>query len=125
MARRRGRTTIKTSNATTGRPGFSVRPFKGAFTGRKVGKGVVKNSGVTRMFARDPAKRNSTIGTRADINPTTKNAQVAVPRPRILKARGLVVRGAGTVRQTGTARGIKHVVNRSTNRSVRVTGKKR
>jgi putative NADH-flavin reductase len=125
LARRRGRTTIKTSNATTGRPGFSVRPMKGAFTGRKVGKGVVKNSGVTRMFARDPSKRNATIGTAADINPNTKNAQVRVPSPRIIKARHVTVRGATTAAASATSNSLKKVVNRSTNRRVRVTGGKR
>lgn len=112
-------TKIKSSGRIVGRSPFSRGAVKGAFTGRKVSKGVVGNKGgVTRLFARDPSKRNSLIGTARDINPTTKNATIGVPSPRIVRAPQTAVRGATSAAQGATLRGIKRVVNRSANRNI-------
>lgn len=110
-------TKIKTGHRIIGSSPFSRRAVKGAFTGKKVPKGVVSNSGVRRMFARDPSKRNSLIGTRADVNPNTKNATVGVPRPRVLKAPRTAL-ATGKNAMTATPSGVKKVIARS-NRSLR------
>lgn len=105
---------IRTSNTTTGRPGFSRGALRARFTGKRVSKGVSAKSGVRRLIARDPAKgRSGLIGTKQDIQgfsnvlPNT----TAAPRPRIIKAPNFKKGNA-------TMSGVKKVFNRSANRSI-------
>lgn len=76
---------IRTSNATKGRPGFKRVTFSG-FTGRRVSKDTSGTQGVRRFFARDPAKKNSLIGTSKDVNPNAMVNTVGQQNPTIIKA---------------------------------------
>lgn len=113
---------IKSSGKIVGRSPFSRGAVKGAFTGRKVGKGTISGRSTKRLMVRDPSKGGINAGTSRDFNPLTKNATIRVPRPRILKAPQTAVRGAGSVRQSATPSGVRKIIARS-NRAVRRTNK--
>lgn len=105
-------TKIKTSNITKGRPGFITRATSARFTGRRVSKNGVGVRGVRRLFAQNPADgKTANIGTSKDASFIQPNVNVnGHPNPRVVKAPKNV-----------TASGIKKVVNRSTNRSRRIS----
>ena len=115
MARKRVR--IKTGNTTVGRPGFKT---KGAdisqVGGGRVSKTKASKRGVRRLIAKNPANgRSANIGTERDLGRFTNSPVVpnttATPSPRILRA--------PVVGKNAVAKGVKRVVNRSTNRRVR------
>lgn len=92
----------------SGTPGFTTRSVEG-FTGERVSADRETMGGVRRLFARNPAKHQTgPLGftNHADIpNPN------AAPNPRIIDGSG--------IRRRSVVSGIKHVVNRSSNRSLR------
>lgn len=57
---------IKSGKRIVGAKPFSRGAAQGVFTGRKTGKNVVSGRSATRLFARNPAKMNSVIGTSKD-----------------------------------------------------------
>lgn len=106
---------IRTSNVTSGRPGFKTKgATRSVFTGKRLSKNRVSVRGVTRLFARDPSKRTANIGTSKDVNPinNTNVNTVATPRPTIVRG------GAGAARRS-TPAGQQHVVSRTVNRAIR------
>lgn len=86
-------------------------------TGRRVSQNEVNRRTVRRVFARDPAKANSLIGTPKDkrFDQVNVNTNGAPSRPRILRAPRDAVKGAGATPQTSTPRQSRIVtkINRS------------
>lgn len=96
-----------------GRPGYKMPRAGGGFVNRTKAS---KFGGVRRLIARNPADAktnlNQILGFTND--PDVPNVNAA-PNPRILKAPGP---------RRSVVMGIEHVVNRATNRRIRVTGTK-
>lgn len=92
----------------SGQPGMSTRTVEG-FTGDRVSADRETKSSVRRLFARNPAKHQT------DPLGFTNNARVpnpnAAPNPRILDG--------SSIKRRSVVNGIKHVVNRGANRSLR------
>lgn len=99
---------IRTSNTTKGRPPFKRVTFSG-FTGRRVSQNTSGTQGVRRLFARDPSKRNSLIGTSKDVNPNATVNTVGTQNPTIHRAPHDQKKRLGT----GSIKVVARNVNRS------------
>lgn len=84
---------IRTSNNTTGRPGFGVKRSVSGFSGVRAPSDLARPKGVRRLFSRDPSKGAfSQFGTKRDILNFDNSGKVPNPtpgsNPEILKAAG-------------------------------------
>lgn len=106
--------------ALRGQGGGNSRQTVAKFTGSRVPKSTVSRRSVKRLFARDPSKANSLIGTAADkrFDQQGVNTNGAPSRPRVLRGSRDAVKGAGTTPQRSVAKGQKRVVAKI-NRSLR------
>lgn len=103
-----------------GLPGGNWKQTINKFTGNRVPKDKASRRGVRILQRSDPANAKTIRGA---ILGFTNNSKVpnmnSAPSPTIKRAPTTAVRGAGLSRQTATPKGVKRIVNRSANRSLK------